>query len=294
MNKAFDANKVLKSNIDSLMNTVANPICTPMMSAYTLIVTQLNAFVGPVDYFKKQIISNVDNMTTSAFNEISSTLNMLSSNIPNINLKIKASTLQDLNIFKKTCLDFNDILPNAMKNLITDGINEINDFASSSTGTISELFDDVGDFIGDTTDSILDELPDFEIPEEIQDGFNDCIDFFKDNALTSSLSDVALLALSPLKMYRDFIKSTGIIDLLKRLQKFEKCLTNKENCNMPKKNFYYPGTKKYNSQYYMDLFAINLKGEIQLKKITGQVKGIETKVSKTMNQLNVFNSQIIK
>lgn len=294
-NLSFDANKVLKQNLDKVMSTVARDgICIPLAAAYTLLVKQVNMVVGPVAMFKKGIIDNIDNMTTDVFNEVSSALKILSSNNTDLKLTIDAKTILEANVFKRSCLDFNDILPNAMNGLLTDGINKINDFAGDAFKEIGTLKDsamsEITEFTDDIMNDIYEMLPesDFEMPDEINDMLNSATDFFKENALSDSLSEAAKLALSPLTSYREFIKSTGIIEMLKRLQKFERCMTDPKNCNRPKSEFYFPGTRKFNSQYYMELFAINLKGEIQIKRITKQVKGIENKATKTLKMLDDF------
>jgi len=294
-NLSFDANKILKSNVDKLMTTAANDgICIPLAAAYTMLVKQINMFVGPAAMLKNGIINNIDSMTTDAFNEITGVLNILSSNSTSINLSIDAKTILNANVFKKSCLDFNDILPSAMNNLLTDGINSINDIAGDAFKELGDLKDsvmsEITEFTDDVMNDIYDMLPEteFEMPDEINDMLNSTTDFFKENALSDALSEAAKVALAPLTTYREFIKSTGIIEMIKRLQKFERCMTNPKNCNRPKKEFYFPGTSKFNSQYYMELFAINLKGEIQMKKITKQVKGIETKAANTLKKLDDF------
>ena len=261
----FDATTALKNNLMKVSNRVGDPMCIPIAAAYSLLVKQVNMIVTPAAFFKSQIVSAVDGFTTDVFKEVNGALNLLSSNIPQINLQIRLSSLNDANVFKKTCLDFNDILPNAMKSLIDSAI----------TNTADGLYDLMGDMA-------------LDMPDEIVDMVEDTIDLFKSNALSDALSDVAKTLISPIDAYRAFIKSTGVLGMLKKLQKFEKCMSNPKNCNRPKKEFLFPNTKKYNSQYYMDLLAINLKGEIQMKKIVADTKGIERKLSKTMTNLDNF------
>jgi hypothetical protein len=260
--KAFDANKALKSNINKLMDTAATKgLCVPLSAAYVLLVKQVNVIAMPVGMFKAQIVGAIDSASTEAFNNINNGLNLIKGAVNMVpSLQIDGSTLQALNIFKKMCLNFDDILPNAMKDMIND------------------LVDDTNDLFGQV----------FELPAEVQDMIDDSIDFFYENALSKGLDDLSKEILSPLKVYREFIKSSGIIDLLKRLQKFEKCMTNPQNCGRPKKEFYFPNTKKYNSQYYMDLFAIDLKGELQMKKIVSNTKNLEKKIAKTLIKLDEF------
>lgn len=266
--KAFDANKALKKNFEKMMDTAGtNGLCVPLAAAYTMAVKQINVLALPVGMFKAQIVGSVDKATTQAFNAINDTLKILNNGVNQIpSLQIDGSTLMVLDIFSKTCLNFNDILPNAMKDLITDVIDNTND-----------LFGQV-----------------FEMPSEVQDMIDDSIDFFQEKALSDGLDDLSKQILSPLKAYREYIKSSGIVDLLKRLQKFEKCMTNPQNCNRPKTDFYFPNTKKYNSQYYMDLFAIDLKGELQLKKIVNDTKSLERKIAKTLINLDTFKTSPIK
>ena len=265
--KAFDANKALKGNINKLMDTAGTQgLCVPLAAAYTLLVKQVNVIAMPVGSFKSQIVGSIDSASTAAFGNINNALSIVNGAITKIpSLQINGSTLRALDIFSKTCLNFDDILPNAMKDLIND------------------VSADVNDLFGQT----------FALPDEVQGMIDDSISFFKDHALGNALDDLSKSILMPLSLYRDFIKSSGIVDLLKRMQKFEKCMTNPQNCNRPKKEFYFPGTKKYNSQYYMELFAINLKGELQMKHIVSDTKSLERKIGKTLTNLDNFKSSPI-
>ena len=268
---AFDANKELKSGINSLMTTVGtNGLCIPIAVTYKALVKMINAIASPVGMFKEQILAVMNNNAViDAMKDINSTLEVLNSALPvSVNLTIDKKTLYGLDIFSKVCLDFNDILPNIMKEYIDDGIEKINDG--------------------------YEELMDFSFPDEISDLMMDAEEFLKENALSDALDEATQTLLSPLKMYREFIKSTGIVALLKRLQKFEKCMTNPKTCNRPKKEFYFPGTKKYNSQYYIDLFAINLKGEVLLSKMNKNLKSVEGKTLKTMKKLDKFKEPLVK
>jgi hypothetical protein len=254
--KAFDANKALKKNIDKLMDTAGTQgLCVPLAAAYTMLVKQVNVIALPVGNFKARIKDSIDDATTEAFNNITNTLAIVNGAVSMApKLQINGSTLQALNIFSKVCLNFDDILPNAMKDLINETAADAND-----------LFGQV-----------------FDLPDEVLESIGDSIDFFKEHALGNALDDLSKAIMSPITMYRDFIKSSGIIELLKRMQKFEKCMTNPQNCNRPKSEFYFPGTRKYNSQYYMELFCINLKGEVQMKQIVSNTKNLERKIGKTL------------
>lgn len=282
-NLAFDANKELKSGINSLMTTVGtNGLCIPIAVTYKALVGMINAVASPVGMFKGQIMAVMNNNDiVNAMKDIHSTLSILNSALPpSVNLTIDKKTLYGLDLFSKICIDFNDILPNIMKEYIDDGIEMINDG--------------------------MEELMDFSYPDEISSLMMDAEEFLKENALSDALGEATKTLLSPLKMYRDFIKSTGIIQMLKRLQKFEKCMTNPKTCNRPKKEFMFtdkaalqaqygnPNKKVYNSQYYIDLFAINLKGEVLLSKINKTLKTTEKNMVKTMNKLDRFKQPLIK
>lgn len=265
----FDINKELKTGINKFTNTVGkNGMCIPIALTYHQLVQVINALVGPIASMKAAIVNALDNNPViDLMSNISKTLGVLNSGLNKIpKLSIDKSTLMGLDIFSKICLDFNDILPNAMKGFISESINSINDG--------------------------FDELLDFILPDEFGDALNSVQDFMKSNALGNALDDISKAMLLPLTLYREYIKSSGILDMLKRLQKFEKCMTNPATCGRPKEEFYYPGTKKYNSQYYMDLLCVNLKGEIQLAKIKSNYKTLNASVNKTLN--NIDNFKLIK
>ena len=269
--KAFNANEILAKNINKF-NDVAGTqgLCVPLAAAYTALVKQVNVFATPIGLFKSQIIGAIDSATTDVFDEINEGINILSTVTTSLgSLQIQGSTLSKLNILKTICLDFDDILPFSIQNMIDNAINSAADAASD----------------------LMDEW--FDLPDDTLAQLEDAIDFFKSHALSSALSDAAKFVLSPLDAYRSFIKNSGILTILERMKKFERCMTNPQHCNRPRKDFYFPGTHKYNSQYYMDLFAINLKGEIQLKRLISDTKRLETKVAKTLRKLDDFRKSPI-
>ena len=269
--KAFDANEELAKNINKFNDMAGTEgLCVPLAAAYTALVKQVNTFVKPVTMFKSQIIDAIDSATTDVFDEINEGINILSTVTQSLgSLQIQGSTLSKLNILKTICLDFDDILPFSVQNMIDNAI------------------DESSDWLTDKMESW------FDIPDESLVQLDEAIDYFKSHALSSALSDTAKFVLSPLDAYRTFIKNSGIITILERMKKFERCMTNPQHCNRPRKDFYYPGTHKYNSQYYMDLFAINLKGEIQLKRFVSSTKRLETRVAKTLRKLDEFRKSPI-
>jgi hypothetical protein len=264
---AFDANKILKGNIDSLMNTVGtNALCPIIASSYHQIVKVVNAMVGPVDHMLWQIESTLNNNPViDALGEVNGALDILNSSLGKFNLQVEPSTIQALNIFNKVCLDFNDLMPNAMKGFLDDAMENINE-------GLADIF---------------------TLPDSLSDMMNDAEDMMKSNALSNSLSDITKTILSPVNAYRNFIESSGIISMIKRLQKFERCMTNPNTCNRPVREFWYPGTHKYNSQYYHEMLKVNLKGEVLLGQINSNFKTFEKKMNKTLKNINSFTKSPI-
>jgi hypothetical protein len=107
------------------------------------------------------------------------------------------------------------------------------------------------------------------------------------------LLPAANTVLGAIDNYRKFIKSTGIIAMIDKLAKFEKCMMNPQHCNRPRSEFMYPGTTKYNSQYYRDFFAMNTKGELQLKQFLGDSKSLSAKINKSLKKLDAFRASPI-
>ena len=267
--EAFNINTELQKDMSKLMQ---NTLCLPISAAYVAATKVLNAFVGPVALMKKQIVSALDNNpVTKALTDASKILNIVNANIGLPTLQISAQGLDAMNIFKTICLDFDDILPNAMKKLISNAAAAVNDGYHDMLDSADEMYD---------------------MPDEMVDMVDDAMGALKDKALSGAFDDAINAVMTPLMMYRAFIKSSGIVEMIKRLQKFEKCMTNPKGCNRPSKEMFFPGTTKYNSQYYMELFAINLKGELQLAQLSSQVKGIEGKASETIKKLDAFKNPI--
>ena len=267
---AFDANKQLKKQVDTLMTAVGtNGLCIPLASSYHQIVQIVNAMVGPVAAMKSQIENALNNnKVMDALGDVSKTLDVINSGLG----QIDPSTLKALDIFSKICLDFRDILPASMQKML----NQYEDFAM--------------DFINDEVSGAFD----FVLPTDIDDMMTSAEDFFKDGALSDGLSDITSAILSPITMYRNFISSCGIIPMIKRLQKFERCMTNPNTCNRPNKEFWFPKTKKYNSQYYLDMLCVNLKGEVLLNKINRDFKTFEGKMNKTLKKMDEFTKKPIR
>jgi hypothetical protein len=255
---AININKELKTQINSLTSTIAQDVlCIPIAASYISLVKVVNAIAAPVGSMKQEIINTIDNITTPILGAISESLDLVSATIGTLSVPmITSDTINALNIFNRICLDFDDILPNAMKELLSEG-------AELVTASIA-------------------------IPDGMVNMIEDAESFFKNNALMDMFDDAIKAILLPILLYKEFIKDTGIIELLKRLQKFERCMINPNTCNRPRKEVLFPGTNKYNSQYYMDLFCINLKGEVQLGMIHSQISGIENKMSRILTKLDNF------
>lgn len=263
---AFDANKQLKTQVDRLMDNVGTKgLCVPISASYLQMIKIANVMIVPVATFKNRIIDVLNNNDVlDALHTASDALEIINSNIGRFNLQINRSTIQALNIFDKICLNFKDILPNAMKNFLDSVMDDINS---------REIFD-----LPDSISNSIINIEEFLINESMSNGF--------DTAVKT--------VLNPIQEYRAFIKSSGILDLIKSLQKFERCLTNPKTCNRPKKEFYFPNTRKYNSQYYLDLLCVNLKGEIILHKLDYNFKSFEGQMFKTLRKIDAFSKHPIK
>jgi hypothetical protein len=70
------------------------------------------------------------------------------------------------------------------------------------------------------------------------------------------------------------------------MQQNEKFLM--ETCGRDKSEFFYIGTKKYNSQYYMNLICMTYTGDILLGKINTDFKSLSISVNKILNKKDSF------
>lgn len=265
---AFDANRQLKNEINKINKAVGTDgLCIPMMLSYKQLVSIINIIIVPVGYYKDTIIHALDhNPVTDGLESANKALDIINHTLPKFNLQIDSKTIQALNIFNTICLNFNDILPNYMKGFLNKSI----------------------DFINAGYDGL------FDMPTIFENTIDDIYEGLVDNALSDGFGDVTKFVLFPIREYRTFIKSSGLVDMIKRLQKFERCMTNPDTCNRPRTDFYFPGTSKYNSQYYLDLLCINLKGEVLLNKLNKNFQFFEKNMIRTINRIDNFRSSPIK
>lgn len=267
MSLELDANAILKKNIDKLTNVVGTQgVCIPIAAAYHSLVEVVGAVASPVAHFKEEIIAAMDNNEViDNLSKASQAMNVINNGLGQVNLQISQETIQAMNIFNKVCLDYNEILPNAMKRFLNSGI----DFVNDAQGM-------------------------WDFPDEVVDMMEYAQGALKEKALSMGFDEGVKLVLTPLTMYRNYIKSTGVVEMLKRLRKFEKCMMNTQTCNRPKQEFYFPGTRKYNSQYYIDLLCIDLKGEILLTKMSQQLKVFEGNSIKVLKKIDAFKEMPVK
>ena len=151
--EAFNINTELQKDMSKLMQ---NTLCLPISAAYVAATKVLNAFVGPVALMKKQIVSALDNNpVTKALTDASKILNIVNANIGLPTLQISAQGLDAMNIFKTICLDFDDILPNAMKKLISNAAAAVNDGYHDMLDSADEMYDMPDEMVDMVDDAML-------------------------------------------------------------------------------------------------------------------------------------------
>lgn len=271
---AFDANKEAKSYVKKVTDmTGKKGICAVTLTEYKLLVDIVGTIVGPVEHFKSDIESafNSDGVM-DALGTVSEILDIAGSGLGKINPQIDENTIKALNVFNSSCLDFSFLLPQSMVKFLS----------KTRDAMLNRVI------------SSVNEYDMFELPEEITNGFDSVLSSLKEKALSTCFGDSINSILNPLQTYKKFIKTTSLMDKIKKLQKFEKCLTNKQTCDVDKKELYYPGTKMYNSQYFLKALAVNIKGEVQLKRINSSFASLEGKTYKTLSKLDAALKNPIK
>jgi hypothetical protein len=266
--RVFDAQRELNNQMESLMDAAgAQGLCIPIAASYKALLNTVRAIAGPVTTFQADIIKQMDSASTAVFKDINNAIGVLNDVCASVpTLQITGQSLQALNIISRVCLDFNEILPNSMKNLI-----------DTASGYANDLFGRV-----------------FDLPADIIDVIQDNILGAKDFAIQEALEPATNALFGALDRYRKFLKTSGITMIIDKLEKFERCMMNPQHCNRPRSEFIYPGTKKYNSQYYRDFFAINTKGELQLKNFVGDTKQLDAKINRMFRKLDDFRASPIK
>lgn len=240
----INLNSQLTKQINLLTATSSSPgqdaVNLSITASYISNLNIISAISAPIASYKTQISNALSNVTTSVLDTISNAIDILSTNINIPNLpNITDDTVNVINEYNKSCINFDIILSNAMKSLTSNNQS---------------------------------------IPNTVANTVENSITFLKNNSLKQVFDTLGITFIIPIQTYIEFLLDMDIANKIYILQNFEKCLMNPDAVNRPRQELFYPGTTQYNSQYFLELFCINTLGKIQYGQINPIISNIEKKL----------------
>lgn len=229
---------------------------------YKAYVKTLEVLLLAQSFLKPAIEDGAKKLDTAAYGAITKGTallnNVLKSTLPppfNKNIDVKVGAMGDL--LAVACTDYFGSIPESLFNTFQDIKHGINKWA------VSPL--DKGLFNSIARDLLA----------------------AKDEALQDIVgSDIFTTILSPLVAYESFLKENGVDDIIKRMQRLERCMTKPGVGGRKKSDFIHPTAKKLYSAYYKSLFMINSKGKLNVSVLGG--------TSKNKSQLNNVMQTVTK
>jgi hypothetical protein len=249
----ISANVQLTTLLNSLTSTGQNSgqdaLNISLAAAYNLQVKILSAISAPVASYKIQISNALGNVNTSVLNAISDAIDILSTNVNIISLpSITDNTIQAISNYSNECINFETILPNAMASLTNNQ----------------------------------------SIPTSVSNSFENSLIFLKYTMVNQVLASLGITFITPIQLYIEFLSTMNVANNIYTLQNFERCLLNPNAVNRPKQELFYPGTTQYNSQYFLELFSINILGKIQYGQINPVISNVEDKLDRVLTKIYNF------
>ena len=193
-------------------------------------------------------------------------LNSVKSLIPNpVVGKMDVSVGAAGELLALACTDYMGSLPEDLFNIIQDLQNDVNSILSMDFSI------DLGGLVTGMVRSIL---------------------ALKDAALAEILgSSIFATIIAPLIAYNEFLVENGILDIINRLERLERCMTKPGVGNMPKSYFIEPTSKKLYSTYFRNLFMMNYAGGIDITNLGSNSKS-KSHLNNVMSSLNSFRLTI--
>lgn len=222
-------------------------------------VSLLETLLLAQSYFKPLLTdaaTQLDNGMYSVINKGLGVLNSVTKAILPKNIDVRVGNVGDM--LAISCDDFFSSLPQDLFNIFQDIKHKVNKLASMSLG--SGLYNTMARDLLKAKDEAMKGLFGSELFETL---------------------------ISPMIEYENFLKENGINDIIKRMEKLEKCLTKKGIGGRSKKDFMHPTSKKLYSKHYKDLFILNSKGKVNIKSVGTSSKN-RSQMSNIMKSVTNF------
>lgn len=245
-----------------------NLICSIVYAEYMVYVKTLDALLMPQQVLKRMLdgaMSSVDNAVYDTLSHGMGTLNTaLQKVMPTplkLNLKMDAGLGVVGGTLALTCTDFLGSLPQELFNLFED--------IKHGLKSLSEVVMP-GNLMKEIADSILS---------------------IKDEAMKGMFGALFDTVLSPFIAYDAFLQENGVPDLIKKLERMERCMTKQGICGRPTTDFMEPTTHKLWSSYFKSQFLLSSKGTINIKSSGGSSKQ-KSQMSNIYKSMNSFRVSI--
>lgn len=213
------------------------------LAEYKALVLILKTLTLGSSLLKKGLNKSIGKLDTLACSTISKGISALNSTLKSIlpapfkkGMDITVNIGQMGDLLALACTDYLGSLPQDLFNKIQDFKHNANKISKMGAGLVGKLAKDL-----------------LKI---------------KDQALKDVLgSEIFNTIISPIIAYESFLKENGIDDLIKRMQKLEKCMMKRGIGNVPKSNFMHPTEKILYSTYYRKQFLLTSSGKLDLKSL---------------------------
>jgi hypothetical protein len=262
-----DTVKNFKTKIDLLPKNPkdVNILFAVSYAEYKGYVAVLDALLLPNSIFKDALTGAATSLDNTAYSNITKGMNALNvvkkAIIPspfNKNMDVSVGAVGEL--LALACTDYMGSVPEDLFNLFQDAKHKINKASHMLLG-----------------------------PGLMNIVLKDVLKI-KDDAMKELFGgDIFNAVLSPVIAYENFLKDNGVNDLIKRMEKLERCMTKPGIGGRPKSDFIDPVSKKVYSVHYKSLFMVNSKGKISIKSlgINNVNKSQMSNVMKTMSNFRV-------
>jgi len=282
----YKAKRELQDHLNKISSTVAmNTLCPPIGVIYHTTVNTVNVIAVPAGVMIEQIKRVLNNKNLmNALKEANNALDILNEGMGVLVSIVDGSIFNGLSLFSQICPNFSNILSTTLKKFIS----ATSDIIKSRSATVVKDIRDDFDFYYTEDNNIEPDPQIYQLPDDAVADMKTAATKFKLSALSKSLSENTDTILSPLIAYKKFIKTSGILTYIKILQDMEKCMTDPNTCNRPKKELHFPNTHKYNSEYYLDMLCVDMQGNLKLGQMIPDLLSMENKLNKTLTKIDEY------
>lgn len=293
-----DIRKDLSRTLESITMNIdpIKDICAISYSSYMIVVNTLMTASIPVARFTTEIRNGLDYVNIDVLKDLDRSINKLINNMPQIILPkyMDPKSASITSLFNDTCLNFKDTIPADLLINISSAVDI--SISRAAEGVNMDPADpsifvntgkDVVDMMMEANAEISNLL---KLPTGLTAGILTQINRAKDAAIDEVFGDLSDIISKPIRYYEGFLASTGVSELIKKLETYEKCLTKKGLCNKKMKDIQEKTTKKVYSRYFRDVFLIDSNGKVKMNKLSDSKQKIKS-ITNINKKIDLFKYQ---